>query len=62
MNYIRNFLHFHFICFGEHFTPNHTNIRNHMYRGLNLFCQSSAMRFQTFPAERVQNRIHRSFP
>ena len=24
MNYLRNFLHFHLICFGEHFTPNHT--------------------------------------
>ena len=24
MNYIRNFLHFYLICFGEHFTPNHT--------------------------------------
>ena len=24
MNYLRNFLHFYLICFGEHFTPNHT--------------------------------------
>ena len=24
MNYLRNFLHFHLICFWGHFTPNHT--------------------------------------
>ena len=62
MNYLCNFLHFHLICFWEHFTPKLYSIRSHMYLGLNQFCQFSAMRFQAFPAERVQNRIHRNFP
>ena len=61
MNYLRNFYVFILYIWGAfHSKPYH--IRNHMYRGLNLFCQPSAMRFQTFPAERVQNRIHRNFP
>lgn len=54
MNYLRYFLHFHFILYvlrAFHSKP--YRIRSHKYPGLNLFCLPSAMRFQTFPAERV---------
>ena len=62
MNYLRNFLHFHLICFWEHFTPQQYNIRNHMYLDQNLFYQPSAMRFQAFLAERVQSRTPLCLP